>query len=58
LGLVDAQAGLMPDHRSPRTSHTTWHAILRARIFAIACGYPDADDLDHPCQDPALKLAC
>jgi hypothetical protein len=32
--------------------------ILRARIFAIACGYPDADDLDDLRKDPAFRLAC
>jgi hypothetical protein len=32
--------------------------ILRARIFAIACGYEDADDLDRLRGDPAFKLAC
>ena len=32
--------------------------ILRARIFAIACGYEDADDLDRLRFDPAFKLAC
>jgi len=32
--------------------------ILRARMFAIACGYEDADDLDYLRSDPALKLAC
>ena len=26
--------------------------ILRARILAIACGYEDADDLDHLRHDP------
>jgi DDE family transposase len=32
--------------------------ILRARMFAIACGYEDADDLDYLRSDPAFKLAC
>ena len=32
--------------------------ILRARILAIACGYEDADDLDHLRSDPGFKLAC
>ena len=32
--------------------------ILRARIFAIACGYPDADDLDDFRKSSAFKLAC
>ena len=27
-------------------------------IFAIACGYEDADDLDRLRFDPAFKLAC
>ena len=26
--------------------------------LAIACGYPDADDLDDLRKDPAFKLAC
>ena len=32
--------------------------ILRARMLAIACGYEDADDLDHLRSDPGFKLAC
>src|SRR6185436_11326074 len=32
--------------------------MIRARILAIACGYADADDLDHLRADPAFKLAC
>jgi hypothetical protein len=27
-------------------------------LFAIACGYPNADDLDDLRCDPAIKLAC
>jgi hypothetical protein len=32
--------------------------MIRARIFAICCGYEDADDLDLLRVDPAFKLAC
>ena len=32
--------------------------MIRARIFAICCGYEDADDLDALRTDPAFKLAC
>jgi hypothetical protein len=32
--------------------------MIRARAFAIACGYEDADDLDSLRVDPAFKLAC
>jgi len=32
--------------------------VLRARIFASACGYPDGNDLNWLRSDPAFKLAC
>ena len=31
--------------------------MLRFRMFAIACGYEDADDCDDLCLDPLFKLA-
>jgi hypothetical protein len=58
LGLIDRLAALIPDHRDPALITHTLSDILRARIFAIACGYPDADDLDELRKDPAFKLAC
>ena len=49
---------MIPDGRDPdRVTHLL-PDILRARIFAIACGYEDADDLDRLRFDPAFKLAC
>jgi hypothetical protein len=56
LCLIETLAEVLPDPRDPaRTTHS-----LRdmARVLAIACGYPDADDLDDLRQDPAFKLAC
>jgi len=58
LRLIDRLAELIPDHRDPAQITHTIADILRARIFAIACGYPDANDLDHLRHDPAFKLAC
>jgi len=58
LGLIDTLAALIPDYRDPLQITHTLADILRARVFAIACGYPDADDLDDLRQDPAFKLAC
>jgi Transposase DDE domain group 1 len=58
LGLIDTLAALIPDHRAPALITHTMADILRARVFAIACGYPDADDLDDLRRDPAFKLAC
>ena len=58
LGLIDRLAALIPDHRDPALITHTMADILRARVIAIACGYPDANDLDRLRHDPALKLAC
>jgi Transposase DDE domain group 1 len=58
LRIADRLAGVIPDGRdASRVTHLL-PDILRARIFAIACGYEDADDLDRLRFDPALKLAC
>src|SRR5207302_6589142 len=58
LGLAERLARAIPDGRDPdRVTHLL-PDILRARIFAIACGYEDADDLDRLRLDPAFKLAC
>jgi hypothetical protein len=58
LGLIERLAALIPDHRDPAQITHTLADILRPRVFAIACGYPDADDLDDLRTDPAFKLAC
>ena len=58
LGLIDRLAAIIPDHRNPELITHSLADILRARIFAIACGYPDADDPDDLRKDPAFKLAC
>jgi Transposase DDE domain group 1 len=58
LGLIDTLAAIIPDHRDPALVTHTMSDILRARVFAMACGYPDADDLDDLRRDPAFKLAC
>ncbi|TIV04320.1 MAG: IS1380 family transposase, partial [Mesorhizobium sp.] len=58
LRLADRLAAAIHD---PRDRARVTHAmadILRARIFAIACGYEDANDLNRLRTDPAFKLAC
>jgi Transposase DDE domain group 1 len=58
LGIATTLAPLITDPRDPaRVTHSV-DDILRARMLAIACGYEDADDLDHLRRDPAFKLAC
>jgi Transposase DDE domain group 1 len=57
-GITARLAAVIPDGRdASRVTHRL-PDILRARIFAIACGYKDADDLDRLRLDPAFKLAC
>ncbi len=58
LGIAERLAP--PDPGSPRSDRVThsFAAMIRARIFAICCGYEDADDLDILRTDPAFKLAC
>ena len=58
LELIDTLAEIIPDPRNPELITHSIADILRARVFAIACGYPDADDLDDLRKDPAFKLAC
>jgi len=51
-------ASCLQDARDPgRTihDHTT---MIRERMFVIACGYEDCDDLDALRHDPAFRIAC
>ena len=58
LGIADRLARLIPDRRDPTRITHRLADMIRARIFAICCGYEDADDLDALRTDPAFKLAC
>jgi hypothetical protein len=58
LGIAERLAGLIADPRNPLFVTHSVADILRARMLAIACGYEDADDLDHLRSDPGFKLAC
>jgi len=58
LGLADVLSSCMKDARDPLSTTHTQADMIRARMFAIACGYEDCDDLDVLRFDPAFKLAC
>jgi Transposase DDE domain group 1 len=58
MGIAAKLSAEIIDRRDPTRVVHGLSDILRARMFAIACGYEDADDLDHLRSDPALKLAC
>jgi hypothetical protein len=58
IGLTQALASSAPDVREQAKVRHTILEMMRERIYAIACGYEDANDLDTLRSDPALKLAC
>lgn len=58
LGIADLLASCVIDARDPASTTHSYADMMRARMFAIACGYEDCDDLDAPRFDPAFKLAC
>jgi hypothetical protein len=58
LGVAERLARCIPDRRDfSRVVHAIAD-MIRARVFAICCGYEDADDLDVLRSDPAFRLAC
>ena len=58
LGIAQRLARCFPDARDPARITHTLADMIRARVFAIACGYEDANDLEYLRTDPAFKLAC
>ena len=57
LGLAETLAGCVREWRDPARAVHTLPAMLRFRMFAIACGYEDADDCDDLRSNPLFKLA-
>src|SRR5271157_130457 len=51
-------AALIDDPRDPAHITHTIEDVLRSRMLAIACGYPDGNDFHFLRSDPAFKLAC
>lgn len=58
MGLIQRIAGAIRDPRQKGKVTYELDQLLRERIFAIACGYPNGNDADHLAHDPALKLVC
>jgi hypothetical protein len=57
-GLAKILAALIADPRDPAHITHTVEDILKGRMLAIACGYPDGNDFDWLRFDAAFKLAC
>lgn len=58
MGLIQHLAKAVRDKRQRGKITYDIEALIRERVFAIACGYPNGNDADHLAHDPALKLVC
>ena len=58
LGLAAVLSRHIPDDRDRMRITHSYSDMTRARMFAIASGHEDCDDLDVLRSDPALKMAC
>ena len=55
-GLTEALAGCLRDSRQAGKVDHSLHELLALRVFAIACGYPDANDSARLASDPMHKM--
>lgn len=55
-GLTEALAGCLRDKRQAGKVDHSLHELLAQRVFAIACGYPDANDSARLASDPIHKM--
>jgi hypothetical protein len=58
VGVAEKLSCVFPEWRDRSRIVHSLADMIRARIFAIACGYEDGNDLDRLRNDPAFKLAC
>jgi Transposase DDE domain group 1 len=56
-GICAALAACVPEWRRGPVQHSL-AALVRQRVFQIACGYEDQNDADTLRHDPLLKLVC
>lgn len=58
LGLTEALIGSIEDRRQSGKIRHAIGDLLRQRLYAIACGYPDGNDASRLGADPVHKLLC
>lgn len=57
IGIVGRLATALPDRRDPTRIRHRLTEIIKARVFAICCGYEDGIDHDNLRHDPVMKMA-
>jgi hypothetical protein len=58
IDLTARMADALLDRRQKSKTRFDLPTLLRERVFAIAAGYEDCNDLDTLREDPALRVAC
>lgn len=58
LGLIDRMCAGITDRRDQSKVPHTLLEFVRSRIYSIATGYEDANDLDTRTDDAGLRVAC
>jgi hypothetical protein len=58
LGLTAALIGAIDDRRQSGKIRHAIGDLVRQRLYAIGCGYPDANDASRLASDPIAKLLC
>lgn len=58
LGLTEALIGGLDDRRQSGKVRHVIGELVRQRLYAIACGYPDGNDAARLTADPIQKLLC
>jgi hypothetical protein len=56
LELTERLAGCMVDERQAGKAQHVVRKIVRQRVYAIACGYPDGNNAARLADDPIHKL--
>ena len=57
LGIAKRLAAALRDRRDPMRIRHPLEQMMKTRVFVIACGHEDGNDLDRLREDPLLKLA-
>jgi hypothetical protein len=57
MGLSEMISECVPEWRTRRGRHTML-ALVKQRLYQIACGYEDQNDSDSLREDPLLKVVC
>jgi hypothetical protein len=58
LGLTERLIGCIGDRRQSGKIRHAIGDLVRQRLYAIACGYPDGNDASRLASDPIQKLLC